>query len=138
MEQNMETLQEFELYKNQITTLSENLELIGASIIELEKVKEGLKSLKEAKVGSEILVPMGPDSFINAKVTDTKNVIVGLGSGVAAKKDIDEAVGDMDVRITGLERARKQSTEKLQIITQKYEEMAPEVQKIMEKVQNEG
>lgn len=138
MEQNLETLQEFELYKNQITTLSENLELIGASLIELGKVKEGLKSLKEAEVGSEILVPMGPDSFINAKVTDTKNVIIGLGSGVSAKKDIDEAIKDMELRITGLEKVRKQSTEKLQFVTKKYEEIAPQIQKIVEKVQNEG
>ncbi len=138
MDDNLETLQEFALYEAQIKTLAENLELIEASIVELKKVEEGLKIIKGAKVGSEILVPMGPDSFINAKITDTENVIIGLGSGVAAKKSIDEAIMDMEERIKELENVRKKSDDRLQLYTEKYKEIAPRVQEIVENVKEEG
>ncbi len=138
MDDNLETLQEFALYEAQIKTLAENLELIEASIVELKKVEEGLKVIKDAKVGSEILVPMGPDSFINAKITDTKNVIIGLGSGVAAKKSVDEAIRDMEGRIKELENVRKKSDDRLQLYTEKYKEIAPRVQEIVDNVKEEG
>ncbi len=138
MDDNLETLQEFALYEAQIKTLAENLELIEVSIVELKKVEEGLKVIKDAKVGSEILVPMGPDSFINAKITDTKNVIIGLGSGVAAKKSIGAAIMDMEERIKELEDVRKKSDDRLQLYTEKYKEIAPHVQEIVDNVKEEG
>ncbi|MFQ5887246.1 MAG: prefoldin subunit alpha [Candidatus Hydrothermarchaeales archaeon] len=138
MEDKLETLQEFELYKAQIKTLTENLELIEVSINELQNVNEGLKALKDAKKGSEILVPMGADSFVNAKVTDTKNVIIGLGAGVATKKSVDEAMSDIEGRIKELEDIKKKSTDKLQFYTKKFEEIAPHVQEIIEDIQKEG
>jgi len=138
MADNMETLQEFAAYEAQIKTLAENLELIEGSIVELKKVKEGLKVIKEAKVGSEILVPMGPDSFINAKITDTKNVIIGLGSGVVAKKSIGAAIIDMEERIKELEDVRKKSDDRLQLYTEKYKELAPHVQEIVASNKEKG
>lgn len=138
MDDNLETLQEFALYEAQIKTLAENLELIEVSIVELKKVEEGLKVIKDAKVGSEILVPMGPDSFINAKITDTKNVIIGLGSGVAAKKSIGAAIMDMEERIKELENVRKKSDDRLQLYTEKYKELAPHVQEIVENNKEKG
>ncbi len=138
MDENMETYQEFELYKAQIKTLSENLELIELSILELNKVNQGLNIIKEAEEGSEILVPMGPDAFIKATVTDTKNVIIGIGSGVSAKKTVDEALLDLDERLKGLENVKKKSEDKLMLYTQKIEELAPRVQKMMAELQKEG
>lgn len=138
MDDNLETLQEFALYEAQIKTLAENMELIEVSIVELKKVEEGLKVIKDAKVGSEILVPMGPDSFINAKITDTKNVIIGLGSGVAAKKSIGAAIMDMEERIKELENVRKKSDDRLQLYTEKYKELAPHVQEIVENNKEKG
>lgn len=138
MEDKMETLQEFELQKAQIKTLTENLELMEVSINELQNVKEGLNALKDAKEGSEILVPMGADSFVTAEVKDTKNVIIGLGAGIAAKKSIDEATKDIEGRIMGLEEIKKKSTNKLEQAAKKYEEIAPRVQEIVENMQKEG
>ncbi|MFQ6135562.1 MAG: prefoldin subunit alpha [Candidatus Hydrothermarchaeales archaeon] len=138
MAEDLRTLEEFELFKAQIEALKQNLELIDISINELQKVSEGLGVIGSTKDGSEILVPMGADSFINAKVTDTQNVIIGLGAGVATKKSIAEAKSDIEKRIKGLEEIRNDTKEKLQTALKKFDELTPRVQEIISKIQKEG
>ncbi|MFQ5816246.1 MAG: prefoldin subunit alpha [Candidatus Hydrothermarchaeaceae archaeon] len=138
MAEDLRTLEEFELFKAQIEALKQNLELIDISINELQKVSEGLGVIGSTKDGSEVLVPMGADSFINAKVTDTQNVIIGLGAGVATKKSIAEAKSDIKKRIKGLEEIRNDTKEKLQAALKKFDELTPRVQEIISKIQKEG
>ena len=94
-------------------------------------VKKSLDEIKDAKNDSEAFVPIGQDSFVKAKITDTKNVVVGVGAGIAVKKTIEEAKEDIEERITELENLKKDSTSNFEQLVSKLRELEPSVQSIM-------
>lgn len=133
-----EVLLEYEYYRGQIETLKQSLESISSSILDLAVVKESLDSIKALKKKNEILVPIGAGSFVNARIIDTDKVIIGLGADVAVKKKIQDAKADIEGRMKKLEEVQNQNIEKLQLITQKIQELAPQVERIISSKKEEG
>ena len=66
--------------------LRQHLSALAASLSELSMTLEAIKGVKGLKPGTDILVPMGSDSFIAAKLATTEKVITGLGADVAAER----------------------------------------------------
>ncbi len=126
-----EVLRDYEQCRNQADILQQNLNLIDSNLGELMIVKKSLDEIKNAKTNSEAFVPIGQDSFVKAKITDTKNVVVGVGAGIAVKKTIEEAKEDIEERITELEKVKKDSTSNFEQIVSKLRELEPSVQSIM-------
>ena len=126
-----EVLREYEQCRNQAEILQQNLNLIDSNLGELMIVKKSLDELKDAKNGSEAFVPIGQDSFVKAKITDTKNVVVGVGAGIAVKKTIEEAKEDIEKRITELEKVKKDNASNFEQLVSKLRELEPSVQSIM-------
>jgi prefoldin alpha subunit len=131
-------LGEYEIYRAQVEAINRNLESINASIIELGIVRESLDCIKSLSKENEVLVPIGADSFVEAKITDTKRVIVGLGANIAAKKSVEDAKVDLEKRIRQLEETRNKSTDGLQKLLAKIEELTPKVEQIISRMQKEG
>jgi prefoldin alpha subunit len=128
-----EILKEYELCRNQLETFQQNLNLIDKSLQELKMVGKSLDEIKGTKKGSEIFVPIGIDSFLKAKITDSQNVVVGIGAGVAVKKTIDEAKSDTEKRIAELEKVKANNTSNLESVISKLRELEPSVQSIVAK-----
>jgi prefoldin alpha subunit len=84
-------LMEADNYKRQIDSLSGQMQLIENTRMEINTAIETMKSLKENRVGTEILVPVGSGSFIKAELKDNQKVVIGIGAGLSVEKTIDEA-----------------------------------------------
>jgi prefoldin alpha subunit len=97
-----------------------------------------LDSIKNLKKNNEVLVPLGGGSFVKARITDVKKVVIGLGADVAVKRTIPDAQTDIEKRISELEKVRADQTERLQIALSKVEELTPKVQEILAKARKEG
>ena len=126
-----EVLREYELYRNQLETFQQNLNLIDKSLQELKIVNKSLDEIKGTKKNNDIFVPIGIDSFLKAKITDSENVVVGIGAGVAVKKTIDEAKKDTEKRIAELEKVKANNTSNLEAVISKLKELEPSVQNIV-------
>jgi prefoldin alpha subunit len=126
-----EVLREYEHYRNQLEMHQQNLSLIDNSLQELKIVNKSLDEIKDTKKNSDVFVPIGQDSFIKAKITDTGNVVVGIGAGVAVKKSIEDAKKDIDERITDIEKVKKNNTSNFEQVVSKLRELEPSVQSIM-------
>jgi prefoldin alpha subunit len=126
-----EILREYELYRNQLEMHQQNLSLIDNSLRELRIVSKSLDEIKGTKKNSDIFVPIGPDSFIKAKITDPENVIVGIGADVAVKKTIEDAKKDIESRITELEKVKADNASNLEQVVSKLRELEPSVQSII-------
>lgn len=131
-----DVLRDYELYRNQLETLQQNLSLVDNSLQELKTVSKSLGEIDAAKKESDIFVPIGQDSFIKAKITDTDNVVVGIGAGVAAKKTIKEAKDDFEERIKELEKVKADNTSNLEQVISKLRELEPSVQSIVAQSQS--
>lgn len=128
-----------ELSDHQATAeaLRQHLSLLAASMSELSMTLEVIKTVKELKPGTDILVPMGSDSFITAKLGTTDKVITGLGADVAAERGSEDALKVLEARRTELAQALDRAREELGKLGERMEALRPEAERILEKAKQE-
>jgi len=128
-----------ELSDHQATAeaLRQHLSLLAASLSELSMTLETIKTVKELKQGTDILVPMGSDSFITAKLATTEKVMTGLGADVAAERSSEDALKVLEARRMELEQALDRAREELGRLEEHIEAMRPEAERILEKAKKE-
>jgi len=102
-----------EAYMAQLDMLTQQVQLLQMSVEEAARAQDTLKSLKNAKEGDEILIPIGAASFIPAKVSSTGKAIVGIGNRVSVEKSIDDAVAYMKSNVDEITAALKKAAETL-------------------------
>ena len=78
--------------------------------------------------GDDVLVPIGADSFIHAKVSDNKAAVVGVGANVSFERTAEEAGKMLDARIDELRRAMHK-------IGERMEQTESSIQQISDKIQ---
>ncbi len=131
MDEVEKTLNEYEYYRAQAETLKRNMDLLNASLVELDVAGKSLDEIKKLGKQNEILVPLGGDSFVKASIADTEKILVGLGAGIVVEKDIPKAKGDFEQRIKELEQVMAELAERWRAISGKLAELAPMVQEII-------
>ncbi|MFQ5800349.1 MAG: prefoldin subunit alpha [Candidatus Hydrothermarchaeales archaeon] len=132
------TLIEYEYLRGQVEALQEGIALIDASILQIDTTIWALNGAGSLDKDNVILLPVGSESFLSARITDTKNAIVGIGADVAVKKTIKEAITDLEGRKKDLENLRKERTEALEKAAKIAQDLAPKLQEILAKAQKEG
>ncbi len=117
--------------------IRQQLSVLAASLSELSMTLEAIKGVKGLKPGTDILVPMGSDSFIAAKLATTEKVITGLGADVAAERSVTDAIVVLQDRRAELEQALGQAREELGRLGERIEALRPEAERILEKAKKE-
>lgn len=130
-------LGELSSHQSTAEALHQHLSLLAASLSELSMTLEVIKTVKGLKPGTDILVPMGSDSFITAKLATTEKVITGLGADVAAERSSEDALTVLDARRTELEQALNRAREELGKLEERMEALRPEAERILEKAKKE-
>lgn len=103
-------------YKMQLEALSGQAQLLQMSLEESMRARDTIDSLKNAKEGDEILVPVGASSFIPAKVTASDKAIVGVGNRISVEKSLDDAVEYMKANVDEITEALKKANETIREI----------------------
>jgi prefoldin alpha subunit len=81
------------------------LEIIRQQISNLKLLKVTLAKLKELGEGKTILVPVGIDAAIKAKIEDPNTIIMTIGPNLSVELSYDEALKHIDKRISALDAA---------------------------------
>jgi prefoldin alpha subunit len=124
---------ELQNYEAVAELLRQQMSMIANSLTELSMTVETIKTIKELKPDTEILVPIGSDSFVTAKLAATDKVITGLGADVSAEQSVDGAKQMLDARIAELGRVLEQARQELEKIGKQIEELRPEADRILTK-----
>ena len=130
-------LSELSAHQATAEALSQHLSLLTASLSELSMTLEAIKTVKGLKPGTDILVPMGSDSFITAKLATTEKVITGLGADVVAERSSEDALKVLEARRTEFEQALNRAREELGKLGERMEALRPEAERILEKARKE-
>ena len=83
-------LNEINVYKQQGDLIQQQIELVRASIAEVDALTNTLDDL-EGKDSVEAFVPVGAGSFVKGELKSTDEIIVSIGAGLAVKKDAEGA-----------------------------------------------
>lgn len=113
--------------------LQRQMNMIAASINELSMTVETIKTVKKLKPETEILVPIGSDSFVTAKLATTDKVITGLGADVSAEQSVDNAKQMLEARITELGQVLERAQQDLEKIGARVDALRPEADQILAK-----
>ena len=130
-------LSELNAHQATAEALRRHISLLTSSLSELSMTIEAIKAIKGLKPGTDILVPMGSDSFITAKLTTAEKVIIGLGADISAERSSEDALKVLEARRTELEQALGQAREELGKLGERMEALRPEAELILEKAQKE-
>jgi len=127
-----------EVYRVQLQSIAENMQLIQISLEELARARETLLKYKEAGEGSEILVPIGGNSFVMAKVASNTKAIVGIGTGISVEKSMDEAIQTMDARSNELTESMRKLAERRNALEAQAAQLSQAVQQEINALQQQG
>lgn len=123
-----------DMYKAQLETMQKQFQLLQASLDDLNRAKETMERFAQARVGDDMLMPVGANSFVYAKVAINDKALVGVGSRVAVEKTMDDAVATMvngiaevQEALTNLEKGRieieTQAAKLSSMVQQAYQQM---------------
>ncbi len=127
-----EDLYRLDAYRSQLNTLVQQHQLLSASRQEHLRAREALEGLERVDVKSELLIPLGADSFLRGNADPQAKVLVGLGSGVVVELErpkvsellaqrlqrLDQAAEELESQIATLEERARVVSERLESMTQ--------------------
>jgi prefoldin alpha subunit len=85
-------------------TLQQRISMVNAAITDLTYANVTLDGIEKEKENAELLVPIGGNSYVKARLADTSTVIVGMGAGVSVEKPLAEARVTLKERLDELEK----------------------------------
>lgn len=135
LRQAMSTL---EIFRAQLESIAQNQQLIQISLEELERARETLNQYQKAKEGDEMLVPIGGNSFVFAKVATNSKAIVGVGTGISVEKSMEEAIKTMDDRSKELFDTMSKLNERRMAIEEQANVLSQTVQQEVQALERTG
>jgi len=127
-----------ETAKTQLDALMKQQQLIQMAVEEHVRARETIKSLSKGTPGDDVLIPIGADSYIHAKISDNRNAIVGVGSNTSIRRSPEEAEKILDEKIDELSRAFKTVTDRATQTEAMIQELSEKVQQQYDVLQTTG
>lgn len=116
---------------NQIDVLSTRLSEFEATIDTIE----GVKGIEE---GTEILVPIGSDSYLISKLTEPDKVLSGLGANLVAERGSDEGIEALNKQKDEVEKAIGRLREEIGRVNNRIEELGPKAEQLLARAKKSG
>lgn len=126
-----EDLYRLEAYRSQLNQLVQQQQLLLASRAEHVRARESLEGLERVTTGTELLVPLGADTFLRGTALPEEKVLVGIGSGVVVELERPKVSELLAQRLSRLDQAAQELDgqirsvdERLQIVNQRLEALS--------------
>ncbi|MFQ5907782.1 MAG: prefoldin subunit alpha [Thermoplasmata archaeon] len=126
-----------ETTRAQLEALTRQEEALRYSLQEYTRARDTMEKYQGSPVGTEILVPIGANSFLFAQITDVERAIVGLGAEVALDDSIESAIERLDTRIRQLTTVQEDLLRRIGAMEGQANDQAAVVQTAYEQAQNE-
>ncbi len=127
-----------ETARAQLDALARQDEILRVSLEESARARETMVRYQEAPVGTEILVPIGSNSFVFASLADSERCIVGIGSEVALEDTMDKAIKRLDNRIKQLQEIQEDLVRRIGEAEDRLNQYSLAVQQAYAEAQAEG
>ena len=138
-EQVRDDLMRLELYRNQLSQMLQQHQMITASRADHQRARETLEGLDRTGADPELLIPVGGDAFLRGSPRDSARVLVGIGSGIVVEMErpkasqllaerlvrLDQASQDLENQMRALEERINVLSSRLEALSQGAERAGP-------------
>jgi prefoldin alpha subunit len=114
---------QFQQLQYQADALSQQLDVVGASIAESDKAINTIAGFEGVEDGHEILIPIGMGTNIMANLSKPDTVIMEIGAGISTEKDLDNAKKSLETRKEELTKFHQTTQNNLNQIVTKMQEI---------------
>jgi len=121
---------QIEQYKEQLNSLEIQSSYLQAAIADYRKAKMTLNHLGKEDKNTEILVPIGGSTFINATATDTSKVLFDIGNGIVTEKNFEDTIKKIDKRVEDLQKTQDNITSMMQQFQEEAIDISAKAQKL--------
>jgi prefoldin alpha subunit len=127
---------EMRILEQTAEALQSRISMINAVITDLTYANMTLEGMEKQKENTELLVPIGGNSYIKARLENPDKVTVGIGAGVSVEKTLQEAKEIIRKRLDDLEKSRtslqqqfSQVIDRINEDRERFEELAAQLRK---------
>ncbi|MHC1593480.1 MAG: prefoldin subunit alpha [Methermicoccaceae archaeon] len=106
----------------QAEALAKELEVLRASVSELQNTLEGLDTLK-GKDNAELLIPVGSGAMMKARLEDEDTVVVSIGAGLSIERPLDESKTYLEDRKDEIFKSYEMGSKSLARLTSQIQEI---------------
>ena len=124
-----------ERYKEEMNALETQSSYLQAAIADYNKAKITLEHLSDKDKGTEILLPIGGSTFIDASVKETSKVLFDIGGGIVTEKKVEDAIKSIDKRIDDLQKTQERLVSSMQNLQAEAMEISAKAQKLISEEQ---
>jgi len=121
-EQLRRTSAEIRFLEQTAEAIQSRINMVNAVITDLVYASMTLEGLEKEKENSELLVPIGSNSYIKAKLENPDKVIIGMGAGVSVEKTLQEAKEIVKKRQENLGKTRMSLQQQLAQVAERITE----------------
>ena len=129
---------ELRFYEQTAEAVKSRLNMIQAVVTDLTYAGMTLSALENEKEGSELLVPMGGNSYIKARLESPDKLIVGMGAGVSVEKTLPESKEIIKKRQEEFEKTRMSMQQQFVQVIDKTKELREKIESLVEKMRQEA
>ena len=124
-------------YQYQAEAIGQQMNMLKLTLKDLETALATITALIDEPAGKETLVPIGFGSFVNATLTSTEKVVIGIGSGVSVEKRTEDAKVFLEKRKEELTKYFEQMNNAFAKLAQEMQNIEMTVQKQQQKQQSQ-
>lgn len=114
---------------------SRQFQILEAAKTEIDSAIQSLEDLKDMNLGTELLVPVGSDTFIRAGLKEKEEVLIGIGAGISVDKsreDVREILegrkGNIIKTMKKVEERVEETRKRISQLNMRYEDMVKELE----------
>jgi len=126
-----------EMYRQQLSALSEQIERLGEAIIEHQEVIRALESLVNDS-SPKMMIPLGSGTQLLVDQMNNPSVVIDIGSGIQAERTVDEAVEILNKRISDIQELVTTLQSEFDETEAKVKDMASQFSAGAEELQDES
>ncbi|MEM1589073.1 MAG: prefoldin subunit alpha [Candidatus Bathyarchaeia archaeon] len=127
---------EMRILEQTAEALEARINMVNAVLTDLTYANMTLEGLEKQKENAELLIPIGGNTYIKARLETPDKVTVGIGAGVSVEKTLQDAKEIIKKRLEDLEKSRVSLQQQLsQVIDrinenrERFEELATMLRK---------
>lgn len=111
-------------------TIQSRIRMINTAMTDLTYANMTLEGLEKEGENAELLIPIGGNAYVKAKLQSANKVTVGIGAGISIEKSVSEAKEIIKKRLEELEKSLEELQRQFNQVASRIRENQERMQKL--------
>ena len=120
-QQLQEDLARLEAYRAQLNAMLQQYQYLSSSRLDHLRARQALEGLDRSSAGTELLIPLGGETFLRGSAVLESPVFLGIGSGVVVEMERPKVAEVLSQRLLKIEEASQELEANIQTLEERIQ-----------------